>query len=163
MRQRAWKRSGLSPESTQGVEKPFTTNRRVSRPIGGHSTRMANTTEEIKAKETATTTNTIIAQLRALEQLTLSEEQLARAHFAQAPTDDVRRELQEKADSAERRTRRIVEALRDLGALPDVVTPAIGRVLGLMRGRRPPARARAPTCAVQAPSRTAVPESSSRM
>jgi hypothetical protein len=97
---------------------------------------MANTTEATqaaeKAKDTATT-NTIIAQLRALEQLTLSEEQLARTHLAQARTDDVRRELQEKASSAERRTRRIVDALRDLGAAPDVVTPAIGRVLGLVK------------------------------
>jgi hypothetical protein len=99
----------------------------------GTPPRMGNTTEEIKAKETATTTNTIIAQLRALEQLTLSEEQLARTHLAQAPTDDVRRELQEKAEGAERRTRRIVEALRDLGALPDVVTPAIGRMLALVK------------------------------
>jgi hypothetical protein len=85
-----------------------------------------------KAKDTATT-NTIITQLRALEQLTLSEEQLARVRLAQARTDEVRRELREKADSADRRTRRIVEELRELGALPDVVTPAIGRMLALVK------------------------------
>jgi hypothetical protein len=90
---------------------------------------MANTSTTRKT----TTTDTIVAQLRALEQLTQTEIQVARLRVAQARTDAVRRELQQNGDNAVRRARRITEQLRDLDAVPDVVTPALGRVLALVK------------------------------
>jgi bacterioferritin (cytochrome b1) len=78
-------------------------------------------------------TDTIIAQLRAIEQLTRTEAQTARIRMAQAQTDAVRRELQQNADDASRRVERIVAALRGLDAAPDVITPAVSRVLGLLK------------------------------
>ena len=90
---------------------------------------MANTSTTRKT----TTTDTIVAQLRALEQLTQTEIQVARVRVAQARTDAVRRELQQNGDNAVRRARRITEQLRDLDAVPDVVTPALGRVLALVK------------------------------
>ncbi|OZM81532.1 hypothetical protein [Pseudonocardia sp. MH-G8] len=50
-----------------------------------------------------------------------------------ARTDAVRRELQQNAENAVRRAARIADALDDLDAVPDVVTPAIGRVLALAK------------------------------
>jgi bacterioferritin (cytochrome b1) len=78
-------------------------------------------------------TDTIIAQLRAIEQLTRTEAQTARVRTAQARTDEVRRELERNAEDAGRRIERIVAQLRDLDAAPDVVTPAISRVVGLLK------------------------------
>lgn len=83
--------------------------------------------------DTRTVTPTLITQLRALEQLTRTEEQVARIRVAQARTDAVRRELNENADNAIRRATRIRAALDRLDAVPDVVTPAIGRVLALVK------------------------------
>jgi hypothetical protein len=79
-------------------------------------------------------TATLITQLRALINLTRTEAQVARLRVAQARTDDVRRELTENAANADRRTERIAGALRDLGALPDPVTPVLGQVAALVRG-----------------------------
>jgi hypothetical protein len=45
----------------------------------------------------------------------------------------VRRELEQNGVNADRRAQRIERALRDLDAVPDVVTPAIGRVLALVK------------------------------
>jgi ferritin-like metal-binding protein YciE len=70
----------------------------------------------------------LIHQLRALVLLTQTEEQVARTRIAQARTDAVRRELTQNADNAAERTRLIAEQLRRLGGVPDVVTPAIGRL-----------------------------------
>jgi hypothetical protein len=78
-------------------------------------------------------TDTIIAQLRAIEQLTRTEAQTARIRIAQARTDEVRRELRQNADDAARRIERITAQLRALDAAPDVITPAITRVLTLVR------------------------------
>ena len=83
--------------------------------------------------DTRTVTPTLITQLRALEQLTRSEEQVARIRVSQARTDAVRRELRENAANAARRSTRIRAALDDLDAVPDIVTPAIGRVLALVK------------------------------
>ena len=99
----------------------------------GHTPGMANTLTATDVTETAAT-GTIVTQLRALEQLTQTEAQIARIRVAQARTDAVRLELQQNGDNAMRRSRRIVDALRDLDAVPDVVTPAIGRVLALVKG-----------------------------
>ncbi|MPQ96613.1 ferritin-like domain-containing protein [Modestobacter sp. I12A-02628] len=75
-----------------------------------------------------TDTSKLIAQLRALVLLTQTEEQVARTRTAQARTDAVRRELEQNADNARERTEALTEQLRRLGGVPDVVTPALGRL-----------------------------------
>ena len=70
----------------------------------------------------------MINQLRALLLLTQTEEQIARTRVSQARTDAVRRELEQNADHAAERTRAITDQLRALGGVPDVLTPAIGRL-----------------------------------
>jgi hypothetical protein len=102
----------------------------------GHPDGMANTLSAPTANPTAAdtvATDTVVAQLRALEQLTQTEVLIARLRVAQARTEAVRRELQQNGDNAVRRARRIEDALRGLDAVPDVVTPAIGRVLALVK------------------------------
>ncbi|WP_233517816.1 ferritin-like domain-containing protein [Geodermatophilus marinus] len=80
-----------------------------------------------------TLTSTVVEQLRALVLLTQTEEQVARTRVAQARTDAVRRELQQNADHAAERTRALTEQLRALGGVPDVVTPALGRLAALLK------------------------------
>lgn len=80
-----------------------------------------------------TDTTKIINQLRALVLLTQTEEQIARTRVAQARTDAVRRELSQNADHAAQRTQAITEQLRALGGVPDVVTPAIGRLAAVLK------------------------------
>ena len=75
----------------------------------------------------------IINQLRALLLLTHTEEQVARTRVAQARTDAVRRELSQNADHAAERTQAIAEQLRALGGVPDVVTPAVGRLAAVLK------------------------------
>jgi hypothetical protein len=76
---------------------------------------------------------TIVNQLRALLLLTQTEEQVARTRVGQARTEAVRRELTQNADHAAERTRAITEQLRSLGGVPDVVTPALGRLGALVK------------------------------
>jgi bacterioferritin (cytochrome b1) len=78
-------------------------------------------------------TDTIIAQLRAIEQLTRAEAHTARIRIAQAGTDEVRRELRQNASDATSRIERIIAQLRALDAAPDVVTPAISRVVSMIK------------------------------
>ena len=80
-----------------------------------------------------TDTTPIVNQLRALLLLTQTEEQVARTRVAQARTDAVRRELEQNADHAAERSRAITEQLRALGGVPDVVTPALGRLGALLK------------------------------
>jgi bacterioferritin (cytochrome b1) len=75
----------------------------------------------------------IINQLRALVLLTQTEEQIARTRVSQARTDAVRRELNQNADHAAERTQAITDQLRALGGVPDVVTPAVGRLGALVK------------------------------
>jgi hypothetical protein len=75
----------------------------------------------------------IINQLRALVLLTQTEEQVARTRISQARTDAVRRELTQNADNAAARSLEITEALRTLGGVPDVVTPALGRASAVLK------------------------------
>lgn len=70
----------------------------------------------------------MVNQLRALLLLTQTEEQIARTRVSQARTDAVRRELTQNADHAAERTRAIADQLRALGGVPDVLTPALGRL-----------------------------------
>jgi hypothetical protein len=74
------------------------------------------------------TNSKLINQLRALVLLTQTEEQVARTRISQARTDAVRRELTQNADNAAARSLEITEQLRALGGVPDVVTPAVGRL-----------------------------------
>jgi hypothetical protein len=78
-------------------------------------------------------TTKLVHQLRALVLLTQTEEQVARTRVSQARTDAVRRELQQNADNAAARTLEITEQLRALGGVPDVVTPAIGRLTAVLK------------------------------
>src|SRR5215217_4277433 len=75
----------------------------------------------------------IINQLRALVLLTQTEEQVARTRISQARTDAVRRELTRNADNAAKRSLEITEQLRAVGGVPDVVTPAIGRLTAIVK------------------------------
>jgi bacterioferritin (cytochrome b1) len=75
----------------------------------------------------------ILNQLRALVLLTQTEEQIARTRISQARTDAVRRELNQNADHAAERTQAITDQLRALGGVPDVVTPAIGRLSAVLK------------------------------
>ncbi len=79
------------------------------------------------------TTMKIQNQLRALVLLTQTEEQVARTRISQARTDAVRRELTQNADNAAARTIEITEALRAAGGVPDVVTPALGRLAAMLK------------------------------
>lgn len=83
--------------------------------------------------DTRTVTPTLITQLRALQQLTRTEAQIAKVRVQQARTDVVRRELEQNGANSERRAARITRELTGLGGVPDVVTPAIGRVLALVK------------------------------
>ncbi len=94
---------------------------------------MANSTTVLPTAHETAATDTVVGQLRALEQLTQTEVQIARLRVGQARTDAVRRELQQNGDNGALRTRRIDEALRSLDAVPDVVTPTIGRLLALIK------------------------------
>jgi bacterioferritin (cytochrome b1) len=75
----------------------------------------------------------IINQLRALVLLTRTEEQVARTRIAQARTEAVQRELAQNADHAAERTQLITDELRALGGVPDVVTPALGRLAAVLK------------------------------
>ena len=79
------------------------------------------------------TDNKLVNQLRALVLLTQTEEQVARTRISQARTEAVRRELTQNADHAAARTLEITEALRSLGGVPDVVTPALGRLTAVLK------------------------------
>src|SRR3954454_23947340 len=78
----------------------------------------------------------LVNQLRALLLLTQTEEQVARTRVAQARTDAVRRELTQNADHAADRSKAIAEQLRALGGVPDVVSPALGRLGALVKAAR---------------------------
>jgi hypothetical protein len=80
-----------------------------------------------------TDNNKLINQLRALVLLTQTEEQVARTRISQARTEAVRRELTQNADNAAARSLEITEQLRAVGGVPDVVTPAIGRLSAILK------------------------------
>lgn len=78
-------------------------------------------------------TPTLLAQLRAVLQLTNTEIQVAETRVAQARTDAVRTELTQNAANGRDRADAIESTLRDLGGLPDVVGPLVGRTLALFK------------------------------
>ena len=82
---------------------------------------------------TDTTTQKLITQLRTLHHLTNTEAQIAQTRQAQARDDSVREELATNAANAQERGQLIAAALRELGGVPDVVTPALGRTTALAK------------------------------
>jgi hypothetical protein len=78
-------------------------------------------------------TDKLIAQLRILHQLTNTEAQIAQTRVIQARDDSVRKELRTNAGNAQERSKLIARALRDLGGVPDVITPALGRASALAK------------------------------
>lgn len=82
---------------------------------------------------THTDTDKLIGQLRILHQLTNTEAQIARTRVVQARDDSVRRELTTNATNAQERAKAIAAALRELGGVPDVITPALGRATALAK------------------------------
>ena len=70
----------------------------------------------------------LIAQIRALILLTQTEAQVAETRVAQATTEAVRRELTQNAMNAGSRTQALTDTLRELGGIPDVIAPLVGRV-----------------------------------
>lgn len=82
---------------------------------------------------THTTTEKLIIQLRTLHHLTNTEAQIAQTRQAQARDEAVREELATNAANAQQRAQLIAAALRDLGGVPDVVTPALGRATALAK------------------------------
>ncbi|GAB7067777.1 ferritin-like domain-containing protein [Mycobacterium hodleri] len=81
----------------------------------------------------STTTNTLIAQLRALLDLTNTEIQVAETRVAQARTEAVRRELTQNADNGRDRAEAIEKAIRQLGGRPDVIGPFLGRAAAAVK------------------------------
>ena len=65
--------------------------------------------------------------------MTQSEAQTAEIRVTQARTDAVRRELTQNAAHAEKRTAAIARELRRLGGVPDVLTPAVGRLVAIAK------------------------------
>lgn len=82
---------------------------------------------------THTNTDKLIGQLRILHHLTNSEIQIAQTRLAQARNDTVRQQFTTNAANAQERARLIAAALRELGGVPDVITPALGRATALAK------------------------------
>ena len=82
---------------------------------------------------TTPTINTLIAQLRALLDLTNTEIQVAETREAQARTEAVRRELSQNAANGRARAESIESAIRDLGGYPDVIGPFLGRAAAAVK------------------------------
>ncbi|AYJ49824.1 ferritin-like domain-containing protein [Rhodococcus sp. P1Y] len=78
-------------------------------------------------------TPTLLAQLRAVLQLTNTEIQVAETRVVQARTEAVRTELTQNAANGRERAEAIESTLRELGGLPDVVGPLVGRTLALFK------------------------------
>lgn len=83
-------------------------------------------------KPSANTTR-ILAQLRAILDLTNTEIQIAETRLAQASSEDVSTELSQNADNARERAQAIESAIRGLGGLPDMVGPLLGRAAAAVK------------------------------
>jgi len=80
-----------------------------------------------------TDTSTLLAQLRAILDLTNTEIQVAETRLAQARTEAVRRELSQNAANGRERAEAIESAIRELGGYPDVIGPFIGRAAAAVK------------------------------
>ncbi|BDX29847.1 hypothetical protein TUM20985_03940 [Mycobacterium antarcticum] len=82
---------------------------------------------------TTSTKNTLIAQLRAVLDLTNTEIQVAETRVTQARTEAVRTELSQNASNGGDRAEAIETAIRDLGGFPDVIGPFLGRAAAAVK------------------------------
>ena len=73
------------------------------------------------------TRNELVSQLNVLLRLTQTETMIAETRRGQAATEGIERELAANADKCRERAGLLAKALRDLGAVPDVVGAATGR------------------------------------
>ena len=78
-------------------------------------------------------TTRLLAQLRAVLDLTNTEIQVAETRVTQARTEAVRRELEQNAENGRERAEAIERAIRDLGGLPDIIGPFIGRAAAAVK------------------------------
>ncbi|MCQ4119696.1 ferritin-like domain-containing protein [Rhodococcus tibetensis] len=78
-------------------------------------------------------TTTLLTQLRTILDLTNTEIQIAETRVAQARTEAVRRELTENAQNARARTEAIDAAIRDLGGIPELIGPFLGRAAAAVK------------------------------
>lgn len=70
----------------------------------------------------------LVSQLNALLRLTQTEQMVAQTRRAQAATPEIERELDHNAGKAEDRSRLLIDSIRSLGQVPDVLGIAVGRV-----------------------------------
>lgn len=82
---------------------------------------------------TSNGTGTVLAQLRTVLDLTNTEIQVAETRIVQARTEAVRRELTQNAANGRARGEAIEAAIRDLGGLPDVIGPLLGRAAAAVK------------------------------
>ncbi|MDP9168405.1 MAG: ferritin-like domain-containing protein [Actinomycetota bacterium] len=82
---------------------------------------------------TTSSKTTLIAQLRAVLDLTNTEIQVAETRLTQARTEAVRRELTQNASKGRDRAESIEKAIRDLGGRPDVIGPFLGRAAAAVK------------------------------
>ncbi|MDV7246723.1 MULTISPECIES: ferritin-like domain-containing protein [Rhodococcus] len=80
-----------------------------------------------------TTTTTLLAQLRTVLDLTHTEIQIAETRTVQARTEAVRRELCENADNGRARAAAIEAAIRELGGVPELIGPFLGRAAAAVK------------------------------
>jgi hypothetical protein len=78
-------------------------------------------------------TTTLLAQLRAILDLTNTEIQVAETRVAQARTEAVQRELTQNAANGRQRAEAIESSIRELGGYPDVIGPFIGRAAAAVK------------------------------
>jgi hypothetical protein len=78
-------------------------------------------------------TGTLLGQLRTVLDLTNTEIQVAETRVAQARTEAVRRELTQNAANGRARAEAIEAAIRNLGGLPDVIGPLLGRAAAAVK------------------------------
>lgn len=81
----------------------------------------------------STSKNLLLSELNALLRLTQTEATIAHARRAQARSGRIAKELAENADNCDERSLLISEAIRDLGAVPDVVGSVAGRVAAIAK------------------------------
>lgn len=82
---------------------------------------------------TNTDTTKLLAQLRAILDLTNTEIQVAETRITQARTEAVRTELEQNASNGRDRAEAIEGAIRDLGGYPDVIGPFLGRAAAAVK------------------------------
>ncbi|MFC3965198.1 ferritin-like domain-containing protein [Nocardia jiangsuensis] len=78
-------------------------------------------------------TTALLTQLRAVRDLTHTEIQVAETRIAQARTDAVRRELTENAENGRSRAAAIEAVIRQLGGVPQLIGPLLGRATAAVK------------------------------